>query len=218
LNKKAVAAVPSLQAWSLPGGSGSFYQATAAGSGNAYILVRLMVAPPPENTASFVPTKLRCGPNRWGGRIRTRKALPPGDRRPMPTFRTATWLLTAVLAAACSKPAPPQPDGSSGVEGTCLLAAVPAEKGEKAPARHPWAGVAVNAREAEGSHTFTTTTDMAGRFRLPLNPGEYVVEMHDRVRLMGKTHTPLSVRVEPGSFTEVVVDYDELNVRKTPGR
>ena len=34
----AFSAVPSLLAWLLPGASGSRYQATAAGSGNAYIL------------------------------------------------------------------------------------------------------------------------------------------------------------------------------------
>lgn len=129
----------------------------------------------------------------------------------------------AVLLAGCAKSPPPPPDGSSSIQGKCLLPAEPPDEDGKAPDRQPWAGVIVTAREVNNpdgnnERQFHTTAGDNGEFKLDLNPGQYLVGLHDPERLAGKMLSPMLVRVEPGKFTDIVLDYDKLNVRDIPQR
>lgn len=131
--------------------------------------------------------------------------------------------LAALLATGCSSPPEPKPDGSCGIRGTCLLPAEPADNDGKVPERQPWAGVVVtalrvNSPDADYKTQIRATADAAGEFRLALNPGEYSVGVHDPTLLKNKMLSPMLLKVEAGRFTEVVVDYDKLNVRDLPGR
>jgi hypothetical protein len=141
----------------------------------------------------------------------------------MSPYRTAAWILPAVLMASCAKAPPPPPDGSCGVQGVCLLEAEPAGDDGRVPDRRPWAGVRVNAREENNPdgndpHTYSAVTDESGRFRIALRPGRYSVGVHDPDRLAGKMHSPVGFRVEPGKYAEVVLDWDKMHVRDIPGR
>lgn|SRR5262245_7417934 len=137
-------------------------------------------------------------------------------------FRFAAWVLClAVLAAGCSRPAPPKPDGSSGVRGRCLLPAADVAKDGNAAERKRWAGVEVTAHQmnspyADYDNSYRATADANGEFRLALNPGEYTIGVYDPKLLKNKMLSPISVKVEAGQFTEVVIDYDKLNVRDLP--
>ena len=132
-----------------------------------------------------------------------------------PSFRPAAWLTCAALLTGCSGK-PPEPDGTSGIQGTCVLAAEPGETERK-----PWAKVEVSAHIQNSKYdgtarTYRVMTDENGAFRLPLIPGEYSVGMSDPERLRGKVHSPMTVKVEAGTFTDVTIDYDKLNVRDLP--
>lgn len=72
----------------------------------------------------------------------------------------------------------------------------------------------VNDPAADGTRSGETVAGGGGEFRLALNPGEYALGVYDADRLSGKTLDPIRVRVEVGRFTEVVIDYDKLNVRE----
>jgi len=126
--------------------------------------------------------------------------------------------VAVVLLAGCGKRPPPTPDGSSGVRGVCLLPA-----GDTPGERERWVGLQITAREvnnpdADHERVTRAASDERGEFRIPLNPGEYIIGVHDPELLRNKMLSPLTVRVEPGRFAEVVIDYDKLNVRDLPRR
>lgn len=74
----------------------------------------------------------------------------------------------------------------------------------------------VNSPNAEHAPKTRTISDGTGAFRLVLNPGDYVVGVSDDNLLKNKALSPLIVKVEAGRFTEIVIDYDKLNVRDFP--
>lgn len=53
-----------------------------------------------------------------------------------------------------------------------------------------------------------TESDEAGRFSVPLPPGEYVVRARNLTGAPVPTAWPLAVRVEAGAVTEVTIDFD----------
>ena len=117
----------------------------------------------------------------------------------------------------------PKPDGTSGIRGVCLLPAEAPGEGGKAPGRKPWADLDVhamlaNSPDADYKTKFRTHSAPDGTFRLDLNPGEYLVGVYDPKLLKDKMLSPMHVKVEPGKFTEIVIDYDKLNVRDLPKR
>jgi hypothetical protein len=132
-------------------------------------------------------------------------------------------LLCALPLAGCSKPEQPKPDGSSGIKGVCLLPAEPPDADGKVPDRKRWPGLEisamlVNSPAADFKTKFRTTANPDGTFQLALNPGEYTIGVYDRALLHNKVLSPMLVKVEPGGFTEIVIDYDKLNVRDLPKR
>jgi hypothetical protein len=70
----------------------------------------------------------------------------------------------------------------------------------------PFAGT-VRATTLDGSIVAEVETDREGRFRIPLDPGTYVLD----VVLVGggpPTATPYPVRVDQGRFTTVTLNVD----------
>lgn len=131
-------------------------------------------------------------------------------------MKSLTFLALTLHIVGCSKPERPKPDGSCGIRGRCLL---PADKDAgDAAERKPWAGVQVTAHEnnspyGDYDNRFRATTDAKGEFMLPLTLGEYTVGVHDPKLLKNKMHSPVTVKVEAGKFTEMTLDYDKMNVR-----
>ncbi|HEY1189728.1 MAG TPA: hypothetical protein VGE74_18920 [Gemmata sp.] len=123
--------------------------------------------------------------------------------------------------SGCEKPKPPPPDGTSGVRGVALAPAEPADENGTVPPRQPWTQVRidamlVNSPDADYQTKVHTVVDAQGRFEFALNPGTYLIGAYDPERLRGKMLSPMLVKVEPGAFTQIVFDYDKLNVRDVP--
>src|SRR5262249_34482891 len=82
---------------------------------------------------------------------RTPRVMPKERGMPPLAFRVVVWFLcVAGVVAGCSKPTAPQPDGSSGVRGKCLL---PAGDAGKDAERQRWAGVVVTAYQINSPYT-----------------------------------------------------------------
>ena len=75
-----------------------------------------------------------------------------------------------------------------------------------------------NSPDADYKTKIRTIADANGAFRLDLNPGEYIIGVYEPTLLKNKLLSPMMVKVEPGRFTEIVIDYDKLNVRDLPKR
>jgi hypothetical protein len=136
---------------------------------------------------------------------------------------TMCCLLIFGHLAGCDRPEP-KPDGSSGIRGICLLPAEPPGEDGKIPERRPWAGIQVHANRINSAHDDTeqtkprVMTDANGAYQIALNPGQYLVGVHDPHRLQNKMTSPQNVKVEAGRFTEVTIDYDKINVQDLPKR
>src|SRR5580704_12542282 len=123
------------------------------------------------------------------------------------TFARILCLSCAALLTSCSKPEPPKPDGTSGIEGICLLPADSPDKDGKIPDRKRWERVVVivshtniGSNDPTWGREYRTTANSAGEYRLELNPGAYLVAVHDPNRLKNMAITPIVTKVEPGRF------------------
>jgi len=133
----------------------------------------------------------------------------------------AACAFSAGLLTGCSKPPPPKPDGSSGISGVCLLPAEPPDENGKVPDRKRWAGVRITVEHANHSSDdptwglkYQTTANENGTFEVPLNPGHYLVSPYDPALLKDMAISVIPVKVEPGQFTAIVIDYDKLEMQK----
>jgi hypothetical protein len=132
----------------------------------------------------------------------------------------ACALLCAALFTGCSKPKPPPPpDGTSGIQGVCLLPAEPPDPDGKVPELKPWAGViivALHTNNTSEDATFglqhQTTADQEGKFKLALSPGDYVVGVNDPKVPNSLANAPVQIKVEPGRYTEMILDHDKLDM------
>jgi len=121
-------------------------------------------------------------------------------------------LVTLLFAVGCGKSDPPPPDGSCGIQGICILP----EKDNPGGERIRWAGVRVDFVHVNHDYAGTGRSDLVadrrGTFRVALIPGDYSVGVYDPIRLKHKFLTPMFVKVSPGMFAPIFIDYDELNV------
>lgn len=141
----------------------------------------------------------------------------------MRTIRVTSLAILALSLGICAgcaqKTPPPPPDGTSGIRGVCLLAAEPADKDGKVPERKRWPGAIIDVKHTNISSDdprwnleFKATADANGNYQLALNPGDYLVFPQDRVRLKDMGISPFIAKVEPGKYTELNIDYDQIKM------
>ena len=104
--------------------------------------------------------------------------------------------------ALAQGPPIPAADGSSGVEGTILVAPIqggPTRKGE--PDSKPLANITFEAKQND-QVTKSFQTDDQGRFRIELKPGHYTIARKDRNGAVG-FYGPFEAEVAQGKMTQV---------------
>ncbi len=119
--------------------------------------------------------------------------------------RFALLLVAALTLAACgNRPSAPS---DSGVEGIVLIGPMcPVEReGSPCPDR-PLAATIVVTRDGEEVTTVKSGED--GRFRVVLEPGEYVLEPVGPSPGSPPTARHVPVTVKPHAFTQVTVSFD----------
>lgn len=144
----------------------------------------------------------------------------------MRLFGISVMISACFALAGCSqsKPKLPAPDGSSGIVGVCLFPAEPAGANGKVPERQPWANIELHITHTNHSSSdptwdvkYKTRTDANGRYKLALNPGDYLVYPRDPKLLKNVGVRGVHVKVEPGQFSELTIDYDQLQLSH-PGK
>ena len=113
-----------------------------------------------------------------------------------------TGILILLLATCSTQPA----SSDSGVEGQVFIGPVcpVVQEGQECPDQPYQATLTVN--NSNGREIVKVQTDEQGRFKIPLEPGEYILHPESPNAL------PFAVEqtfmVEAGRFTQVIVAYD----------
>jgi hypothetical protein len=110
---------------------------------------------------------------------------------------------------------PPATDTDSGVRGVCQQQFLPGQADTPKPPPTPLAGIPVRARTAKDKRLVAEVkTDKAGKFRLPLPPGDYILEISlPKERRRGaEVPEPRKVTVRQGAFKEVTFTVNLLGV------
>ena len=109
-----------------------------------------------------------------------------------------------ILLATCSAQQPA--DADSGVEGQVLIGPMcpVVQVGQECPDQPYQATLTVNS--PRGERIAQVQTDEQGRFRIPLEPGEYI--LHPESPNVMPFAAELTFTVEFGKFTRLVVNYD----------
>ena len=121
-----------------------------------------------------------------------------------PNVKRFALVLVAVAVASCGGDG--AGDGTSGIRGQALAGPQCPVETESSPCPPvPYEGTVV-ATDVESGAEYSVDTDADGRFELPLESGTYEVSI---VSEAGPPFAkPQTVRVEPGSFTEITVSVD----------
>jgi hypothetical protein len=133
-------------------------------------------------------------------------------------IRPGVLIATLVLLPACGAVPPgtpastPAPSGSGAASGVAGMARVDAgcpvlRPGETCPMRPVRARITVTAPGASAVLAAVTSTP-EGRFRIGLAPGTYVLTGRNTTGAAVPTAMPVHVRVWPGRWTQVTVDFD----------
>ena len=109
-----------------------------------------------------------------------------------------------ILLAAFSMPGMFIAD--TGVQGQVFIGPMcpVAEQGDKCPDQPYQATLTIN--DSDGKQIAQVTTDKNGRFKLPLEPGEYI--LHPESAIMTPYASDRAFVVEAGRFTQIIVTYD----------
>ncbi|QFZ19098.1 carboxypeptidase-like regulatory domain-containing protein [Saccharothrix syringae] len=121
------------------------------------------------------------------------------------TTRTAPVLLVALLAACGTSGDPPGSgvDGRTVVDGGCP----PARDAPPCPDEPLSARIRVT-RTGSGDTAAEATSDVDGRFRIPLPPGRYTLHPANLTGSLLPAAQPLDVDVTAGGYTTVTVFFD----------
>ena len=114
------------------------------------------------------------------------------------------FLLFLLIVSACSSINPTPID--SGIEGQVFIGPVcpVVQEGQECPDRPYQAALSVTS--PKGKRIVQVQTDEDGRFRIPLEPGEYILHPESPNQLPFASDQ--NVIVENGTFTQVIVNYD----------
>jgi hypothetical protein len=114
------------------------------------------------------------------------------------------FLLSLFIVTACSSINPTPTD--SGIEGQVFIGPVcpVVQEGQECPDRPYQAALSVTS--PKGKRIVQVQTDEDGRFRIPLEPGEYILHPESPNQLPFASDQ--NVIVENGTFTQVTVNYD----------
>jgi len=117
-------------------------------------------------------------------------------------FKFILGILILILATCSTKPQ----TADSGIEGQVFIGpnCPVVQVGEECPDQPYQAVLTVNS--LQGKRVVQIQTDEEGRFRIPLEPGDYVLhpESPNTLPFAGEQ----TVTVEEGNFTQVIVNYD----------
>ena len=118
-------------------------------------------------------------------------------------------LLVASLLGSCGDE-PAAGEGSSGITGRVVLGPTcPVEREDTPCPDRPYDGARLRIIErGTGDVAATVTADDQGRFRLPLAPGEYVVDAEPTEGRPLPFAKPVDVTVRPGEYTNVTLAFD----------
>jgi hypothetical protein len=112
--------------------------------------------------------------------------------------------LMIILLATCSsqEPAPAE----SGVQGQVLVGPMcpVVQAGQECPDQPYQAALTVNS--LRGERIAQVQTDEQGRFKIPLEPGEYI--LHPESPNVMPFAPEQTFKVETGRFTQIIVHYD----------
>ena len=113
-----------------------------------------------------------------------------------------TGILILLLATCSVQPAPPD----SGIEGQVWIGPLcpVVQQGQACPDQPYRATLIVNSRD--GKKIVQVQTDGAGRFKIPLGPGEYI--LHPESPNVMPFASEQTFTVEAGRFTQITVNYD----------
>ena len=130
----------------------------------------------------------------------------------MLAHRVGAVLLVLLIAASLGScgDEPAAGEGSSGITGRAVLGPTcPVEREDTPCPDRPHAGARLRITErGSGDVVTTVTADEAGRFRVPLPPGEYVVDAEPTEGRPLPFAKPVNVTVRPGGFTHVTMSFD----------
>jgi hypothetical protein len=113
-------------------------------------------------------------------------------------------LLLLMLLSACSTLTPTPID--SGLEGQVFIGPVcpVVQQGQECPDQPYQATLTVN--NSNGREIAKVQTDEQGRFKIPLEPGEYI--LHPESPNVMSTASEQNFTVEAGKFTQITITYD----------
>jgi hypothetical protein len=118
-------------------------------------------------------------------------------------------LLIAFSLGGCGEE-PAAGEGSSGITGRAVLGPTcPVEREDTPCPDRPYGGARLRITErGTGDVAATVTAGDEGRFRVPLAPGEYVVDAEPTEGRPLPFAKPVDVTVRPGEFTHVTLSFD----------
>ena len=113
-------------------------------------------------------------------------------------------IFVLLFLSACSA-VRPEPV-NSGIEGQVFIGPIcpVVQEGQECPDRSYQAALSVTS--LKGKRIVQIQTDEDGRFRIPLEPGEYILHPESPNQLPFASDQ--NVTVENGTFTQVIVNYD----------
>jgi hypothetical protein len=117
-------------------------------------------------------------------------------------LRLIAGVLMLLLAACSAQPTPTD----SGVEGKVLIGpnCPVVQEGQECPDKPFQAAITING--SDHRMVAQVQTDAEGRFKIPLEPGEYI--LHPESPNVMPYATEQTFEVEAGKFTQVTVNYD----------
>jgi hypothetical protein len=130
------------------------------------------------------------------------KELRVYTKESMMKIKIITSILILLLAACSTQPTP----SNSGVEGQVFIGPLcpVVQEGQECPDKPYQATLIIN--NSNGREIVKIQTDADGRFKIPLEPGEYI--LHPESANVMPFASEQTFTVEADTFTQITVNYD----------